>query len=200
MDGVSFDECPSPSSQRCWCCWGCPHSYFPEQPAVSPSPPHTGFLCSPRSWRLPVNITLGNDCLQDNSVKKRLGKTQVGRTAVRGLKALSPPPLPPTLSLLGKRPSLCLNLLFWITSSLHTAPDAHILFATSSAKRAPWSVTFLFLVGFVSVSLQAGLLLLSLSRAFWFSSVNLRKLTFPLLFVWNSKITVGFGVTSGKMS
>lgn len=120
------------SSQGCWCCWGCTVSHFPVEPVIfsfSVLQTHTGFLFHGNVlWT--SYLKMKNDCLWDNSVKKKPGKTQIGRAVVCGLKAVFYPFLPPTLSLPGKRPSLCLNLLFWITY-LRTVTDAHILFAAS---------------------------------------------------------------------
>lgn len=124
---------PQPPSQGCWCCWDCPVSHFPEEPVISSFSTlqaHTGFLFH-GSVLWTSHLKMKNDCLWDNSVKKKPGKTQIGRAVVCRLKAVFYPLLPPTLSLLGERPCLCLNLLFWITFYLHTVTDAHILFATS---------------------------------------------------------------------
>lgn len=122
------------------------------------------------------HLKMKNDGLGDNSVKKKPGKTQIGRAIVCSvvgravvcrLKAVFYPLLPPTLSLLGKRPGLCLNLLFWITSYLHTVTDAHILFATSSERPEEghfyfcW-VCFSEFVGWLSATASViGLLILS---------------------------------------
>ena len=58
-----------------------------------------GFPWSPVLWGLPVNVlpehAPQNNCWRDYSVKKRLGKTQVGRAAVSGLKAFFPQPFLP---------------------------------------------------------------------------------------------------------
>lgn len=88
------DTCRSPAAPVPHAC-GCPWDPFPKQRVLLPPPPLSSLLFY--RW-LSVNITLEKDCLWDNEVKKRLGKTQVGRAVVCGLKAFFPPSSHPFLA------------------------------------------------------------------------------------------------------
>lgn len=73
---------PQCSSQGCWCCWGCTASHFPVEPVIffffSILQTHKGFLFHGNVlWT--SYLKMKNDCLWDNSLKKKPGKTQISR-------------------------------------------------------------------------------------------------------------------------